>query len=315
MNISLREVREHYGRLTRLIAFMDMMFVLVMSCIGIYIADIMSQSDDAEENTIFVLYTVFVIGVILIILLAISTIMGRKGEHEAAIRFRRVLSVLSLIIGILSLIVSLSTITKTYTEWEDTYTATIFIIQLVSSILTVIAGGLLFSYSFTGNKFFDSKNVAKDIPEGMTVDKNNRIYQSVKGISYSIISLPIFLLAYYFSTEIDYFSKIDLSDNSSYAAFFKTISFVGIVTTAMVFITAILVLLKKLGNMMMTVNKRAFMINTLVQLIFVIYSFISIPKDFVVSRHPDVSYIIFSALLTVIDIIMTVTVIRGDKAN
>lgn len=315
MNISLREVREHYGRLTRLIAFMDMMFVLVMSCIGIYIADIMSQSDDAEENTIFVLYTVFVIGVILIILLAISTIMGRKGEHEAAIRFRRVLSVLSLIIGILSLIVSLSTITKTYTEWEDTYTATIFIIQLVSSILTVIAGGLLFSCSFTGNKFFDSKNVAKDIPEGMTVDKNNRIYQSVKGISYSIISLPIFLLAYYFSTEIDYFSKIDLSDNSSYAAFFKTISFVGIVTTAMVFITAILVLLKKFGNMMMTVNKRAFMINTLVQLIFVIYSFISIPKDFVVSRHPDVSYIIFSALLTVIDIIMTVTVIRGDKAN
>ena len=316
MNTSLKNVREYYGKMTGLLNFMNLIFVLVIAGLGIYIADIMNEAGEGEKG-IFALYTVFVVGIILVLLLFIASLMGRKGEYEGAIRIRRVLSVIAFTVGAISLCVSLSSTVSTYKEWEDGYTAAIFIIQLVVSTLVVITSVLTFVFAYNGNKYFDNKRLAKDIPEKMTAEKNVRKYMAFTGLSYYIISLSAFMLSYYFSTEIDYFSKFDLSDNSVYSGIYNVIYITGTITGILVLVTALCMVLIS-SSRMYPVSRISYGINTLVQLFFVIYSLIIIRKDFVKSSHPDISYIIFGFVLVALSVLLAIKsekTIRGLKAT
>lgn len=309
MNINLKDVREYYGKMTALLNFMNLIFVLVIAGLGIYIADIMNESGEGEKK-IFALYTVFVVGIILVILLFISSFMGRKGEYEGAIRIRRVLSVLSFIVGAISLYISIDTVVSTYKKWEDGYTAAIFIIQLVVSFLVEAASILTFIFAYNGNKYFDSKKLAKDIPEKMTAEKNTRKYMALIGLSYYIFSLSVFLMSYYFASEIDYFSKYDLSDNSIYSGIYNVIFVIGTITGIIVLLTALCMVIIK-SDKMYVAGRISYGTNTAVQLFFVIYSLINISKDFVKSSHPDIAYIIFSLVLVAIDVLLA---IKSEKA-
>lgn len=309
MNTSLKDIREYYGKVTGLLNFMNLIFVVVISGLGIYIADIMSEADEGDKK-IFALYTVFVVGIVLVILLFIACLMGRKGEYEGAVRFRRVLSVLAFIVGAISLYSSLTIIVSTYKEWEDEYTAAIFIIQLIVSCLVVITSVLTFIFAFNGNKYYDNKRLAKDIPEKMTTEKNTRKYMAFIGTAYYIVSLSAFMLSYYFAREIDYFSKFDLSDNSTYSGIYNVIYVIGTITAIAVLVIALCMLLIK-SDRMYVVSRISYGVNTLAQLFFVVYSLVNIPKDFVKSSHPDISYIIFGVVLVALSIILA---LKSEKA-
>lgn len=309
MNTSLKDIREYYGKVTGLLNFMNLIFVVVISGLGIYIADIMSEADEGDKK-IFALYTVFVVGIVLVILLFIACLMGRKGEYEGAVRFRRVLSVLAFIVGAISLYSSLTIIVSTYKEWEDEYTAAIFIIQLIVSCLVVVTSVLTFIFAFNGNKYYDNKRLAKDIPEKMTTEKNTRKYMAFIGTAYYIVSLSAFMLSYYFAREIDYFSKFDLSDNSTYSGIYNVIYVIGTITAIAVLVTALCMLLIK-SDRMYVVSRISYGVNTLAQLFFVVYSLVNIPKDFVKSSHPDISYIIFGVVLVALSIILA---LKSEKA-
>lgn len=302
MNTSLKDVREYYGKMTGLLNFMNLIFVLVIAGLGIYIADIMNEADEGEKK-VFALYTVFVVGIILVILLFIAALMGRRGEYEGAVRIRRVLSVLSFIVGAISLYVSIATVVSTYKEWEDGYTAAIFIIQLAVSALVVLTSVLTFIFAYNGNKYFDNKRLAKDIPKNMTTEKNTRKYMAFIGIAYYIVSMSAFMLSYYFASEIDYFSRFDLSDNSVYSGIYSAIYVIGTVTGIAVLAAAVCMVLIK-SDRMYIISRISYGINTLAQLFFVVYSLIVIPKDFVKSSHPDISYIIFGFVLVALSVIL-----------
>ena len=302
MNTSLKDVREYYGKMTGLFNFMNLIFMLVIAGLGIYIADIMNEAD-GEDNKIFALYTVFVTGIILVFLLFIGSLMGRKGEYEGAVRIRRVLSVLSCIVGVISLYVSAVTVAGTCKEWEDGYTAAIFIIQLIVSFLVVITSILTFVLAYNGNKYFDGKRLAKDIPEKMTYEKNTRKYIAAIGIAYYIISLSAFMLSYYFASEIEYFSRFDLSDNSMYSGIYNAVYIAGTITSIAVLAVSVCMALIS-GRRMYLISRIAYGLNTLAQLFFVVYSLIIIPRDFVKSSHPDTAYIIFGLVLVALSVIL-----------
>ncbi len=294
--ISLKDIREYYGKSTGLLSFMNLIFVTVIAAMGIYIADIVSSSTEENETQVFALYTVFIIGAILIILIAISCFMGRKGEYEAAFRFRKLLSVLSFAIGMLSLIVSVSTIVSTYEEWSDGYTASIFLIQLAGSIFTVATSVAIFLLVINGVKYYDTKKVAKDIPENMTLEKNNKRYMFIINLSYIVLSVSIFLMSLFFASEIDTFSVLDLSDNSKYSQIYEIIAIAGIITTVAVFLSGLLLLVIN-NKKMYLLTRITYLINTLVQLVFIVYSLTNISKDFVKANYPDMTYIIFCIIL------------------
>lgn len=300
--MNLRDIREYYGKSTGLLSFMNLIFVMVISGIGIYIADIMSE--DAENETkVFCLYTVFIVGTILAILLIISCFMGRKGDYEAAFRFRKLLSAVGFVIGALSLIVSGTAIVETYKEWSDSYTASIFIIQLAGSIFTVAANILMFVLAVKGGRYYDSKSLAKDIPENMTTEKNNKKYMFIINLSYIVMSVSVFLLSLYFANEIDNFSIQDLTDNSKYSEIYRIIFKAGIVTSALVFISGIMVLILK-NKKVYSAGRVSYLVNTVAQLAFVIYSLINIPKDFVKAQCPDITYIVFGIILTAVSVVL-----------
>lgn len=304
MNTSLKDVREYYGKMTGLFNFMNLIFMPVIAGLGIYIADIMNEADEGDKK-IFALYTVFVVGIIVVLLLFIASLMGRKGEYEGAIRIRRVLSVLAFIVGAISLYVSIVTVVSTYKEWEDGYTAAIFIIQLVASSLVVITSVLTFVFAYNGNKYFDNKRLARDIPENMTNEKNTRRYMAFIGVAYYIVSLSAFMLSYYFATEINYFSRFDLSDNSVYSSIYNTIYIIGTITGIAVLVTAVCMVLIR-SRRMYLISRISYGLNTFVQLFFVIYSLIIMPRDFVKSSHPDISYIIFGLILVALSVILAI---------
>lgn len=299
--MSLREVREYYGKSTGLLSFMNLIFVMVIGGMGIYIADIMSANDE-NQTKVFCLYTVFVVGLILAILLIISCFMGRNGNYETALRFRRLLAVIGCVIGIISLMVSAVTIAETYKEWEEGYTFAIFIIQLVGSILAVAACITLFVFSAAGGKYYDSKKAAKDIPEAMTAEKNKRKYMFLINISYVVLSVSVFLLSLYFAVEIDSYSIQDLTDNSRYSSIYEIIFKAGLITTILVFASGVLLLCVK-SQKVYALSKAAYIVNTIVQAVFVIYSILNISKDFVKAQYPDITYIVFGIILAVISFV------------
>ena len=276
----------------------------------------MNETDE-EEKMIFALYTVFVVGIILVLLLFIASLMGRRGEYEGAIRFRRVLSVLAFIVGAISLYVSIVTVVSTYKEWEDGYTASIFIIQLIVSSLVVITSVLTFIFAYNGNKYFDNKRLARDIPKEMTTEKNVRKYMAFIGLAYYIVSLSAFMLSFYFAAEIDYFSKFDLSDNSVYSYIYNVIYIIGTITGIGVLVTSLCMVLISSSRMYL-ISRISYGINTLAQIFFVAYSLIIIPKDFIKSSHPDMSYIIFGLVLVALSVLLAIKserAIRGLKAT
>ena len=301
-SIGLKEVREYYGKSTGILSFMNLIFMLVISGLGIYMADIMSSAGEEHETKVLLLYTVFVVGAVLSLLMIIGCIMGRKGEYEAALKFRRVLSVIAFVLGIISFFVSASAILETYEEWEDAYTATIFILQLLGSILTIVYSVMIFLLGLKGGRYYDSKSVAKDIPENMTVEKNSRRYMFFVGLSYFIISISTAFLAFYFANEIDSYSVRDLSDNGTYSGIYEIIFICGVVTSILVLAVSVAVLIFK-NEKFYILSRMSYLVSAISQLAFVIYSLVMIPKDFVTAKSPDITYIIFGVILVAVSYI------------
>lgn len=296
--ISLREVREYYAAATRLLTFMNILFILVISGLGIYIADIMS-GDEADDAKVFCLYTVFIIGAVLSFLLIIACIMGRKGEYEAALKLRRLLSVIAAVIGVLSFGVSLVTILQTCEKWEDGYTAAVFLIQLAGSILAVVCSITIFVLAHRGSRCYDSKKLAKDIPDGMTVEKNNKKYMLFRNISQIILSASVYLLALYFANEINAYSVQSYADYGKYEQVYRYIFVIGMVLCAALFIAGIIMQVFK-DKRLCRLNAVIFIITVVLEAVFAVYSLLNISQRFVKANRPDVTYIVFGIILTII---------------
>lgn len=301
-NSDLKLVREYYGKSTNLLFFMNLLFVLVISGLAVYVADIMSSAEGENETKIMFLYTVFVVGAIVSFLMIIGCIMGRRGEYEAALKYRRTLSVITFAVGIISFLVSVTTVVQTYAEWDDAYTATIFILQLVAGIFTVAYSILVFILAFNGEKYYDSKKLAQDIPENMTSENNNKKYMFFAGLSYTVLAVSVAALAFYFSNEIDAYSVRDLSDNSTFSDIYDIAAVCCLVTGVLVIVVSAAVLLFK-NNKLYIVSRVTYLVSAMTQLAFVIYSLIIMQKDFVKSNSPDITYIIFAIILVAVSYI------------
>lgn len=302
----LKNIREYYARSTRLFALMAMLFVMVIAGLGIYTADIMS-ADDANETKVFCLYTVFIIGGILTILLFIAFIMGRRDGRgcEAALKLRRLLAVIACAIGILSTGVSIAVIAQTYGEWEDGYTKAIFIIQLAGGILTVILSAALFILSFKGAGFYDGGRPAKDIPESATAENNDRKFLLWLTFSQIILAGAVYFLALYFANEINAYSIQSYSDYDVYEGLYRIIFAAGAAACGLLLTAGILIQVIRRKRIYMLCIA-AFMLTGLIELVFTVYSLINAGRGFVKAGHPDLSYIIFGVILVLVSSAMLI---------
>ena len=300
MKMNLKEVRDYYGSMSRVAMFMNFMLMVVLSGISIYIADIISGSTDDENTVVYCLYTVFVIGAVVLILDTISLFMGRKGEYESAFKFRRFLSVVSFAVSIVSLYASIDIISGTYKEWEgDVYTIVIFSILLAASVLSLIYGIVCFYVSFVGARYYDAKKNAKDIPEKMTVEKckkKNRIFTAV---TYSISTISVSLMFLYFSKEIEKYEKMKLVECGFFKNFFFILFILLLVGTALLLTVAAVNMFTK-NNKMEGIIRISYFVNLVIQVVYIVFGFVCMTQDFVKATYPDMAYIIFTMIIIVV---------------
>lgn len=311
--MNLSDVREYYGKSSGILSLINVIFLLVISGIGIYIADIINTSSEADDFSLFSLYTVFIIGIFLIVLFFIAGCMGGKKGYEGAMAFRKILSVIAIIIGTLSLIVYVRTTVLTFDEW-DGYTTAIYSIVTAASILTICYSIAIFILSYKGNGYYDNKKLAKDIPDNMSLEGNKKKYMFFINISYTILSISIFLLALYFSKETQSISILGAKENSKYADWFNIIFVIGIITSFIVLLSGVILLLSKIKKMYF-VNSIAYVINTVSHLLFSILTVTIIIKSLIKSQDADIAYAVFAIMLVIISGALAIKSILIAKNN
>lgn len=310
--MNLKDIRDYYGNMSKVAMFMNFMLMVILSGISIYVADIIASSTDEQNAIVYSYYTVFVIGAVVLILDIIALLMGRKGEYESAFKFRRFLSVVGAAVSVVSLYASISVITGTYKEWDgDVYTIVIFSILLAAGILSLIYNVICFYVSFMGAKYYDSKQVAKDIPENMTQEKCSKKKELFTALTYSVSTIGVSLMFLYFSKEIERYEKIKAVECGIFKDFYLVQCIVLIVATVILLAVAIGNMITKSNNLEKMI-KISYLVNLIIQMIFVVFGFISMTQDFVKASYPDVTYIVFTMIIVVIS---EMFVLPGMKKN
>lgn len=297
--MNLKEVRGYYGGMSKTATFMSLVLIIVLSGISIYIADIIAGSTDEGSSTVYCLYTVFVTGVVMIILDIIALCMGRKQEFEAAFKFRKFLSGVGLIISAIAIYAASCIITGTYKEWDgDAYTIVIFAILFVTAVLMAVYNVVGFYVAFTGAKYYDGKKVAKDVKESVNEETCKRNKTFFTAITYSLLASSSALMFLYFSKQIEEYERIRIKDCGMYKEIYFLL-FVALITGCAVLLIGNIVnlFIKKEAGYKFT--KIMYLVNTFIQIVYIAVAVISINADFVKAAYPDMAYIIFTGILII----------------
>ncbi len=313
-----REVREYYRKSVGLFVLISSLFIIVASALAIYVSDFAEMStktnDDASNLALYGLYTAFMFGAIITIVYWILGIKHLKDDSEGTMRFQKLPSMISILIGVLCFGISISTYTKTNESWDE-YTTVIFALLGLSGLVTIILNIIILIFMYKCLSFYDDRKLAKDVPEKMTMVGNNIKRIGYFAFMYSLIGVCIAFMSMYFSKQIVQFDEqfVDSNELFSTGYFVTYIVMIGLIICSVALGIALIVLNKK--KVLVLASKILFIINCLSMLVFVILSVVSMSKKFVESSYPDISYIIFSLVLVIICLALAFSGIKLAKKS
>lgn len=297
MQISRIEMRNYYRKCAGYLSLMNTIFVLVASCLAIYIADF--DELDVDEGTGVVmlngLYFIFVAGLIFTVLSLIAGIVGAKSQSEGIFNFSRLISLLITALMVFSCVTSVYVAVNEKIEWTGE-TRVMTILYVIISILSVAFGVVTFLYSHNGTKYYDKNNrLAKDVPE-IETDRSVRVQQGIALLCAAVLNTAIAFLAFYFHNMIEYFDRTLVESNKGFSGFYMGLFIVGIILAGVTVILSMLQFVQN-QNELLTAGLIAVLGNTGYLVAFTVLSIVAMTQNFVKSQCPDISYIIFAFVL------------------
>lgn len=297
MRISRIEIRNYYRKCAGYLSLMNTIFVLVVSCLAIYIADF--DELDVDEGTGVVmlngLYFIFVAGLIFMILSLIAGIAGVKSQSEGIFNFSRLISLLITALMIFSSVTSIYVAVNDKIEWSGE-TRTMAILYVITSIFSIAFGIATFLYSHNGTKYYDKNSrLAKDVPE-IEADRSVRVQQGITLLCAAILNTAIAFLAFYFRNMIEYFDRTLVESNKGFSGFYMVLFIAGLVLAAITVILSVLQFVQN-KNELLSAGLLAVIGNAVYLIVFTVLSIVAATQNFVKSQCPDISYIIFAFVL------------------
>lgn len=298
MQISRIEMRNYYRKCAGYLSLMNTIFVLVASCLAIYIADF--DELDVDEGTGVVmlngLYFIFVAGLIITILSLIAGIVGVKSGSEGIFNFSRLISLLITALMIFSCVTSIYVAVNDEIEWSGE-TRAMTILYVVVSVLSVAFGVVTFLYSHNGTKYYDKNSrLAKDVPK-IEADRSIRVQQGIVLLCAAILNASVAFLALYFCNMIEYFDRTLVESNKGFSGFYMVLFIAGLVIAGLTVLFSILQFVKNKNELLMA-GLIAVMVNSVYLIVFTVLSIVAMTQNFVKSQCPDISYIIFAFVLS-----------------
>lgn len=297
MQISRIEMRNYYRKCAGYLSLMNTVFVLVASCLAIYIADFDELDVDEGAGVVMLngLYFIFVAGLIFTVLSLIAGIVGVKSGSEGIFNFSRLISLLITVLMIFSCVTSIYVAGNDKIEWSSE-TRAMAILYVIVSILSVAFGVVTFLYSHHGMKYYDKNNrLAKDVPE-IEADRSVRVQQGIVLLCAAILNAAVAFLAFYFRNMIEYFDRTLVESNKGFSGFYMVLFIAGLVTAGITIVLSVLQFVKD-KNELLTMGLIAVMVNLVYLIVFTVLSIVAITQNFVKSQCPDISYIIFAFVL------------------
>ncbi len=297
MQISRIEIRNYYRKCAGYLSLMNTIFVLVASCLAIYIADF--DELDVDEGTGVVmlngLYFIFVAGLIFTILSLIAGIVGVKSQSEGIFNFSRLIALLITALMFFSCITSVYVAVNDKIEWSGE-TRAMTILYVIVSVFSVAFGVATFLYSHNGTKYYDKNSrLAKDVPE-IEADRSVRIQQGIVLLCAAVLNAAIAFLAFYFRNMIEYFDRTLVESNKGFSGFYMALFIVGLILAGVTVILSVLQFVQN-RNELLTAGLIAVMGNAVYLIVFTVLSIVAVTQNFVKSQCPDISYIIFAFVL------------------
>ena len=319
MKVNRIEMRNYYRKCAGYLSLMNAIFVMVASCLAIYIADFDELDVDEGTGVIMLngLYFVFVVGAVFAVISLVAGIMSVRGNGEGIFHFQRFISFVIAALMFFSFIISIYVVRNQEIEWNGESRA-VTAVYLIVSLFAVVYGILTFLYSHGGMKYYDSgKKFAKDAPD-MDAGRPARVELGIALMCGAVLNIAIAFLAYYFRNMIRYYDKTMVEQNQGFSGFYTALFVMGLAVAGISIIISVLhFVINK--NELLKAGLAAALGNALYLLVFMAASGIAMTKDFVKSQSPDVSYIIFAFLLCIFSILYLIAaigkVLQAKKAE
>lgn len=307
-------LKEYYRKSAGILSLIVILYTLAVSGLAIYIADFEELAEyDTGSNAkyLYALYIAFIAGIFNIIFNAIAGFISLRKESEGVMRFMKFTSVLSIVIGVLNTYSLLSIIKKRDISFDEGSIA-IFSITIVSGILIILISVLIFILSKRGYSFVDGKKLAKDIPEDITEEILKYKYKVVLKFAFYLIALPVVFMALYYSREINSYCCTYNTDKSVFINIFFVVFIIGLILSAVGLISVLASFIKK-NVLFEKISKIIINITMLLMLVFMVITLFTIKTDFVGANYPDISYMIFTFVLTFISSFICISINYKNK--
>lgn len=294
------EMRNYYRKCAGYLSLMNAIFLFIVSCLAIYIADF--DELDVDEGTGVVilngLYFIFTVGIVFAILSLVAGFIAVRGKGEGIFGFSRFTAAVNFLMMIFSAVTAVYVIKNNDIQWTGERSV-MTRIYLAAGLISVFVSAIVFLYSHGGRAYYDrAGSLAKEAPD-IDTGRPVRVEHGLALICAAVFNAGISGLALYFCEMIKYFDRTMVEDNEGFAMVYQVLFVIGIIVAVQSVIVSILHWcvnregLLKLG--FITVVE-----NYIYIIVFATVSLAAVTKDFVKSQSPDVSYIIFAFILCMI---------------
>lgn len=306
------DIRDYYRKSVGFISLINTLWLLCISGLAIYISDFgeLSPETNSEMNEflLYGYYATFFIGAFMVLLLIVGGIIALKSQSEGVFKFLATVSIVTLIISGLFAYSSAYTIWWSGVEWKDAYTMGILVIGLVLGIVTFAYSLFIIIMAFLGMRYYDGKKDAKEAKD-VNVGRLNVKFTGYTMITYILIALAVYALAFYFKNEITTYDDIQGASNTRWINLFNRVFIAGVVMSVIHAVMTVCVFVKG-TKQIMHANKIVLMGQCAVTAFYIIVTIAIFNKSFTKINYPDPAYIIFSYILIGINLIIAIRAFR-----
>lgn len=306
------DIRNYYRKSIGVVSLVNTMWLLCISGLAIYISDFgeLSPETNSEMNEflLYGYYATFFIGAFMVFLMLVGGIIAVKSQSEGVFKFLTTVSIITLIISGLFTYSSAYTIWWSGVEWKDAYTMGILVIGFVLGIITFVYSLFTIIMAFLGMRYYDGKKDAKEAKD-VKLERLNVKFTGYTMISYILIALAVYALAFYFKNEIITYDDIQGASNTRWINLFNRVFIAGLVMSAIHTVMTVFVFVKGTKQIMYA-NKIVMMGQCAVTAFYIIVTIAIFNKSFTKINYPDPAYIIFSYILIGINLIFAIRAFR-----